>query len=229
MTIVYDDLVAAVAPTGMVVRGGFHASSAELPADLPALPLLGDGRRTRSVVIIGNAGGAMWDRFSAERTGGAAPLDRWTRDTLRPIADEFDATFVHPSDEPYQPFQRWAQLADDVWSSPIGLLIHPTFGLWHAYRGALLFATEVEGLPPVGGAESPCLTCADQPCLTTCPVDAFTASGYDSEACAGHVRSGASPTCLDDGCAARRSCPVGTEWRYEPDQMRFHMRAFAGM
>ena len=228
MTIVYDDLVAAVAPTGMVVRGGFHASAAKLHAGLPPMPLLDDGRPTRSVVIVGNAGGAMWGPFSDGRSDGPNPLDRWTRDTLRPIAAEFDATFLHPSDEPYQPFQRWAQLADDVWSSPIGLLVHSTFGLWHAYRGAFLTPVEVTDLPPVGRETSPCVTCVGQPCLTTCPVDAFGPSGYDGAACAGHVRSDASPNCLDDGCAARGACPVGVTWRYESEQMRFHMRAFIG-
>ena len=129
---------------------------------------------------------------------------------------------------PFQPFQQWAQRADTVWPSPIGLLIHPESGLWHAYRGAFLFDWPVSGLPARAQLESPCVTCRDQPCLTTCPVDAFTIEGYDAAGCARHVRSGREPTCLDDGCAARRACPVGVSYRYEPDQMRFHMRAFVG-
>ncbi len=88
---------------------------------------------------------------------------------LGPIAVSLGATFVHPSDEPFRPFQRWAQLADDVFSSPIGLLIHPEHGLWHAYRGAFLFAHELSDLPVTGLSESPCLTCADQPCLVDMP------------------------------------------------------------
>ncbi len=136
---------------------------------------------------------------------------------------------MHPSDEPFQPFQRWAQRADDVWPSPIGLLIHPVHGLWHAYRGAFLFADEVTGLPTVGIRSNPCLMCVDRPCLSTCPVDAFTPAGYDSASCAGHVRSDREPDCRADGCAARRACPVGVEFRYGPDQMRFHMDAFVGL
>ena len=219
----YGAVAEAVAATGMIARGGF------VPTDDDAVPDLPDGRRCRTVVVIGNSGGAMWGPFRAAETPGAHPLDRWTRATLQPIADELGAVYVHPSDEPFQPFQRWAQRADDVWQSPIGLLVHPRFGLWHAYRGAFLFATEVTDLPPVGERANPCLSCTDQPCRTTCPVDAFTADGYDSVACAGHVRSGEQPTCLDDGCAARCACPVGVEFRYGPDQMRFHMEAFVGM
>ena len=28
------------------------------------------------------------------------------------------------------------------------------------------------------------------------------------------------------GCSARRACPVGVAYRYEPTQARFHMEAF---
>lgn len=229
MTIDYADLAGAVAHTGMIVRGGFSPSSTDLPNDLPPIPELAGGREVRTVVIIGNAGRDVWPHFRAGETAGPNPLDRWTRQVLRPIADRFDATFVHPSDEPFQPFQRRAQLADDVWPSPIGLLVHPIFGLWHAYRGAFLLPDEVTGLPVVGDRTSPCLTCADQPCLTTCPVDAFSPGAYDSAACAAHVSSDDTPDCLHDGCAARCACPVGGAWRYDPDQMRFHMAAFVGM
>jgi hypothetical protein len=211
----YDQLVAAVEPTGMIVRGGFVVGPDD---DVPAV----------CVLVIGNAGGAMWPRFRSEVRDGADPLDAWTRSTLEPIAASFGAAFVHPSDEPFQPFQQWARRADDVWQSPIGLMIHPTYGLWHAYRGAFLFDRVVQGLPPTGRAAMPCLTCSDQPCLSTCPVDAFSADGYDSSSCREHVASTTGPDCLHDGCAARRACPVGVTLRYGHDQMLFHMRAFVG-
>ncbi|HEX6657026.1 MAG TPA: hypothetical protein VF065_03020, partial [Ilumatobacter sp.] len=132
------------------------------------------------------------------------------------------------SDEPYRPFQRWAQRAEGISQSPIGILIHPEHGLWHAYRGAFLFPFALDGVPPPSGDPSPCLSCADQPCLSACPVDAFTIGGYDADACRAHVRSRAEPVCIEAGCAARLACPIGTEHRYGPDQMHFHMRAFVG-
>lgn len=219
----YATIAAAIEPTGMVARGGFAVGAGD------AVPPIAEGQPTQTVVIVGNVTGPMWSRFDRERTPGPDPLDRWTRDVLSPIADRFGARFLHPSDRPFQPFQRWAQRADDVWQSPIGLLIHPEAGLWHAYRGALLFADTVAGLPAVGGLVSPCLACVDQPCLTACPVDAFTPNGYDGDACAGHVVSGRDPACLGLGCAARRACPVGAGREYPPDQMAFHMRAFVGI
>jgi hypothetical protein len=226
--VLYDEVAAAVAATGFIARGGF------VPAPTETVPSSVDGAPTRTVVVIGNAGPAFWPRFRAAQPDGSDPLDRWTRSVLGPLATRFGAAFVHPSDEPFQPFQRWAGRADDVWPSPIGLLVHPDHGLWHAYRGAFLFPVELTGLPPVGGRRSPCLDCADQPCLDACPVAAFRldeAGGtiYDVDACAGHVRSGDDPPCLDVGCAARLACPVNAGGRYEPDQMRFHMAAFAGV
>ena len=187
-----------------------------------------DGAATHTVVVIGNIGGEMWPLFRAAEQPVDDPLDAWTRSLLDPIAAGLGARFVHPSDEPFQPFQRWAQRAEGIGQSPIGLLIHPEYGLWHAYRGAFLFPHPIERMPSPIGMPSPCVTCDGQPCLTTCPVDAFTVGHYDADACRGHVRSGHDPQCLDDGCAARRACPVGVHFRYGPDQMRFHMRAFAG-
>ncbi|MDJ0771696.1 MAG: hypothetical protein QNJ12_23115 [Ilumatobacter sp.] len=219
----YEDIAAAVESIGMIARGGFS------PAPDDGVPPLADGRPTRTVIVIGNVGGAMWPHFRRGESPGADPLDRWTREQLRPVAARFDATYVHPSDEPYQPFQRWAQRAADVWQSPIGLLVHRRFGLWHAYRGAFLLAEPVDGVPTPAGGESPCVDCDGQPCLSTCPVGAFTDAGYDTVACADHVRSDRQPDCLAEGCAARRACPIGGDGRYGPDQMAFHMRAFVGM
>jgi hypothetical protein len=217
----YADVATAVRPTGMIARGGFH------PEPDDGIDPLPDGRAVRTIVLIGNVGRAMWPVFRGQEPAGDDPLDSWTRQVLTPIADELGASFVHPSDYPYRPFQQWARRADDVFTSPIGLLIHPTHGLWHAYRGAMLFGERILDLPSVGARRSPCDSCADRPCLHTCPVGAFGDDGYDTERCAGHLRSGRRPRCLDDGCAARLACPIGRASTYGDDQMQFHMRAFA--
>lgn len=235
----YDDIAAAIAHTDMVARGGFQVD----PASDDGVPPMPNGDAVATVVIVGNIGGHIWPRFRADEPTGPDPLDEWTRSELTPIAARFGAMFIHPSDEPYQPFQRWAQRADDVWQSPIGLLIHPEHGLWHAYRGAFLFPEPVSGLPPMGGHVSPCLSCVERPCLSACPVDAFTVghgstvvdgqpavASYDPVSCRGHVVDATvMPDCLHHGCAARVACPVNADGVYGPDQMEFHMRAFAGL
>jgi ferredoxin len=59
-----------------------------------------------------------------------------------------------------------------VFPSPIGLLVHPRWGLWHAWRGALAFPAPID-LPPLLQAPNPCTLCP-RPCLTggrqACPV-----------------------------------------------------------
>ena len=40
--------------------------------------------------------------------------------------------------------------AEAVAPSPLGILIHPDYGLWHAYRGALAFAERL-ALPRARG------------------------------------------------------------------------------
>ncbi len=209
---------------GLICRGGFHPG----PDDgVPA------GAAT--VVLVGNAGPGMWAAFTAaggpdapDSPPGPNRLDDWVRRVVTEIARDLGARALFPFDVPYLPFQRWAQRCEPVHPSPIGPLIHPRFGLWHAYRGALAF-TEAFPLPPVEPARSPCETCDDRPCLSACPVDAFQATdgvAYDVPACVAHLQSPAGDDCLGRGCLARRACPVGTDYLYAPDQARLHMEAF---
>lgn len=218
-----DDIAAAVARHGLIQRGGFHPTAADR---VPALP---GGAPAATLVMVGNAGPAMWQHFAAApemADGGADALDRWTRRVLSGIAGAFGAAALFPFDgPPYPPVQRWAMRAEPVHASPLGLLIHPEYGLWHAYRGALAFASRFD-LPPRADIASPCDSCIDRPCLTSCPVEAFSGSGYDVPACARHIDTPAGVDCMELGCRSRRACPVGQEYRYSPAQAEFHMLPF---
>lgn len=217
----HREIAEAFAGTGLELRGGFHAAEGE------SLPEALAGRPAASVVLIGNVGGSVWPAFSAARVEGPNPLDGWTRDVTAPIADRLGARAVYPSEPPWQPFQRWAMRAEPVSPSPIGILIHPEHGLWHAYRAALLFADRVADLPERAETQSPCLACVEKPCLSGCPVEAFRLGTLDLERCSGHLRGNQAPRCRELGCRARDACPVGREHRYPGAQIRFHMRAFA--
>lgn len=221
----HRDIEKACAVHGLLALAGFH-------------PAPGDGapQGTATLFLVGNAGPAMWEAFAAATppkaiAGARRPLDEWTKRVIDKIADRLGCRAVYPFDgPPYAPFQRWALKAGGVFPSPIGPLIHPEYGLWHAYRGALAFAERI-ALPAPPEARSPCETCAGKPCLTTCPVGAFTLDAepparYDVPKCVAHVSSAAGTDCLGGGCLARRACPVGRDYAYGTEQARFHMRKF---
>ncbi|MBZ9653231.1 hypothetical protein [Phyllobacterium lublinensis] len=216
-----DQIAAALEPYGLVQRGGFvfdEGNASSLSA-----------RGFRSVVLIGHHGSSIWPHFTGWRQDHpdvVDPLDQWSKDVLTAVAAEFDATAVFPSDRPYLPFQQWAIRAENLRPSPLGILIHPLYGLWHAYRGALLFDRVLE-FPRNGPQPHPCDDCQGKPCLSRCPVHAFSDGGYDVVRCRGHLASDEGQACLHGGCLARLACPVGREHNYNAPQMRFHMDAFA--
>ncbi|MCB1477633.1 MAG: ferredoxin [Rhodobiaceae bacterium] len=219
-----DNVAAALEPHGLVLRGGFHVGADEA-GDFPAAR---DGRPAVSVLLIGGAGGSFWPAFSHWLKGRPAmpdALDAWTVDVVAPVAETFGAVAVYPFAPPWQPFQRWAMRAENVQPSPLGILIHPDYGLWHAYRAALIFAGPLP-LPEPDNRPGPCETCADKPCLSACPVDAFSGTAYDLAECTGHLAAAASRDCHLIGCRARDACPEGQAYRYGEAQRRFHMAAF---
>ena len=190
------------------------------------MPNLCDGRTTHAVIVVGNAGPGMWDAFSQQSHCGPNPLDRWSRAVLERVAARHDADVVMPSDgPPFAPFQRWAKRAEPVFASPLGLLIHPEWGLWHGYRGALLFPTKI-AFPRHEPSKNPCDQCADKPCLSACPVHAFQLNEYLVDDCAAHLATPEGKACMDRGCLARHACPVGKAAYPGAEQAAFHMRAF---
>ena len=193
------------------------------------MPPLPDGRKPASLVLLGNVGASIWPAFQASPEaddGRPDPLNRWSQRLIDALAVRFGALALYPfGGPPHWPFQRWAQRAEPVGPSPIGMLIHPDHGLWHAYRGALAFAEAID-LPARDTRPSPCEGCIDKPCLTTCPVGAFTTAGYDVPACSAHIAAAAGRDCLEAGCLARRACPAGREGLYDAAQAGFHMAAF---
>lgn len=222
-----DAIGDALRAHGLALRGAFHPD----PAD--AVPPLAEGAAAGTIVLAGQAGPETWAAFARERRAEPDPLDAWSARALRSVAERFGAALVLPQDgPPFAPFQRWAQQAEAVHPSPLGILIHPEHGLWHAYRGALVFAARL-ALPARDPRPAPCASCDTRPCLSACPVAAFAAgpepgavARYDAARCAAHVASPAGAACRDGGCLARRACPIGRARAYPPAQQAFHMAAF---
>jgi hypothetical protein len=215
-------LVQCLHEYGLFPRGATRLTSQEIetygfPVDKPEL------------VLVGNIGSSYWPIFSqsAEYLDGEAdPLDRWSRRVANEIAAELALQPVYPfSGPPYYPFQQWAQRAEKLVQSPIGVMMHPEYGLWHSYRFALLgpeFAVVEDKTP----GESPCLSCDSKPCLQRCPVGAFDGNSYDVDRCAGYLLQTPQAECHSRGCLARYACPIAPQLSYVPAQGKFHLQAF---
>src|SRR5262245_62036526 len=191
---VIERLATALDEDGLILRGGFVFGAHEwAPAGL-------SGRPARSIILIGQAGVAPWPSFlrwleRQESRGLSDPLDKWSSEVIGKAARMVSARAVSPSDKPYLPFQQWAMRAEGLRPSPLGVLMHPEFGLWHAFRGALLFDVEI-AFPEPPAAVHLCDGCIDKPCLHACPVEAHSTAGFDHATCLDHVRSASGHACM---------------------------------
>lgn len=185
---------------------------------------------TRQMVLAGNAGSAMWGTFSDSpeyHDGRPDPLDRWSRRVGTDVASGLDARVVFPFEgPPWPPVLEWARRTGAVFPSPISMFIHSGYGLWHAYRFALLFDKPLPGVEPAPSRENPCLSCETRPCLSACPVDAFTGKVYRVDDCVAYLSADRDSNCRRTGCAARTACPFAVEFRYGGEHAGFHMAAF---
>jgi hypothetical protein len=219
-----DDIAVALADNGLILRGGFNFTTDDAP---PAGP---PGAVAKSVLLVGQAGAAPWPHFLRWREEHpeaiANPLDTWSREVIGAVAQEFGGRAVSPSDKPFLPFQQWAMLAEGLRPSPLGILMHPEYGLWHAYRGALLFEDEIV-VPHAHAGNHLCDTCVTKPCMKSCPVDAYSEDGFAYQSCLAHVRGATGSPCRTGGCLDRNACPYGMAYRYPADVQAFHMAAFA--
>lgn len=216
------NLTESLGEYGLFPRGVIRLTAEEIenygfPTDKPEL------------VLVGNIGSSYWPIFSQSAEyldGEAEPLDRWSQRVANQIAAELAVLPVYPfTGPPYYPFQQWAQRAEALVQSPLGVMMHSEFGLWHSYRFALLGA-EFDVAHEAVSAESPCLACESQPCLHRCPVSAIDGNGYDVERCASYLLQTTQAECLSRGCLARYACPIAADLRYLPEQGKFHLRAF---
>lgn len=221
-----DEIAAALATHGLILRGGFNFDALEpAPFGLSGFP-------AKSVLLVGQAGPAPWLHFlrwrQSQSEGLKNPLDTWSQEVIGKVAAAFGARAVSPSDRPYLPFQQWAMRAEGLSPSPLGILMHPEYGLWHAYRGALLFDVEISIQVPEKSIHL-CDACVGKPCMKACPVNAYSSAGFAYQECLGHVRGANGAPCRTGGCLDRNACPFGMAYRYPAEVQAFHMASFAGL
>ncbi|RFC68061.1 MULTISPECIES: hypothetical protein [Mesorhizobium] len=208
---------------GLSLRGGINFGMDD------DAPHGASGQPAKAVLLVGNVGAGFWPHFqqwySAQARRTENPLDEWSREVIGAAGALIGARAVLPNDRPFLPFQQWAMRAEGLRASPLGILMHPEYGLWHAYRGALLLNAE---LPDDGqvATEHLCDLCVEKPCLKACPVHAHQATGFAYQRCLQHVRSPAGADCRLGGCMDRNACPYGTKFRYPRAVQQFFMDAF---
>jgi epoxyqueuosine reductase len=196
----------------------------------------------RSIVVLGNGGDALWRSFKAysARTPGWSernnPLDDFTRAIveaeaaapMRSTGIGYVTVYPFGSRERNLNFMQLAMMAGLAGPSIIGVVVHPVFGPWIAFRAALLVEIEIDRPGEATGFD-PCSTCSSRACISACPAAAVSfPSGWDIPRCFAH-RIEAHPQCADR-CHARTACVLGPEYRYPDDELAYHqMRALRVM
>ncbi len=220
----FEQINSRLATSGLMVHAALHSS------DEYELPILQNGSRTETLLLIGNAGSSIWSTFynSPEYAdGNADPLDRWSRRLGEMIASEFAGEAIFPfTGPPFLPFLSWAKYADQAVNSPLGLSLHPDYGLWFGYRFALALSKQLDGLPEMSKSANLCENCSSKPCLHSCPVNAFSDNEYHFMQCVKFLSEYPMCECNQSGCAARHACPIGQRYKYKPEHAQFHMQAY---
>lgn len=184
------------------------------------LDRLGDRRGYRQLVLVGNAGPALWRAVTAAATPGEHPIDDFS---VRAVEGWLDAACgpvrrrrLYPGDVPLD-LQALGRLAGWHHDSPFKVGIHPRWGTWFGYRVALLTDTALPATRPLPSAP-PCEACRGRPCAGACPAGAIADEGFSLAQCIAYRRQPAS-RCAGT-CVARLACPVGVDQRYDEAQIR---------
>ncbi|ABD53549.1 hypothetical protein [Jannaschia sp. CCS1] len=211
----YETIDATAARRHLGIVGAFHPGPEDNAPD-----------GTGTLVLLAPRTNDFWTFFQSEpeaQDGAADPLDRWSTRTVGAIARVLKADALFPfGGPPWHPFISWARQSGSIHASPVSLLVHNDQGLMISFRGALALKETIPLTPP---RLTPCLLCA-APCETACPVDALSEEGYDTGACHAFLDTPAGADCLENGCKARRACPVSQSFDRDPAQSAYHMGQF---
>ncbi len=192
--------------------------------------------RARSIIVLGNGGGGLWRALNAHPTAHPGwwqrqhPLDDFTREVVERMllpalsGDGLEAVAAYPFlDQPCAfNFLELGRLAGLGAPSILGVLVHPVYGPWIAFRAIILLDADLDSLGEAAGFD-PCPSCTVRSCIPACPVGAVSAaSGWDVPRCARH-RVEVEADCADR-CHARVGCVLGPEHRYPDEELAYHQR-----
>ena len=198
--------------------------------------------KAKSIVVIANGGGALWLglRRHAEHHPGwwerENPLDDFTRTivekeiepVIRQSRCRYTMVFPFTSGATTLNFIELGKVAGLGGSSILGVVVHPKFGPWIAFRAAIL-VDELIDAPGEAASFDPCPSCTQRSCIAACPTAAVAfPSGWDIPRCLAY-RIESEPDCTPR-CHARVACVLGPQYRYPEDELAYHQRrALAAM
>ena len=229
----FDEITRVAGPFGLNLTASLPVERYELTAS-PAYRARAISAGCRSIVAIGNGGGDFWRAFKAHVAKNPGwlrrdnPLDDFTREVVeKEIATRVRAagvgcTVVYPFSDGGATlnFMQLAMLAGLAGPSIIGVVVHPRFGPWIAFRAALLLDYELDR-PGTAIGFDPCPTCSTRSCIGACPAAAVSFdSGWNILACLAH-RVEAHPDC-SERCHARVACVLGPDKRYPDEELAYH-------
>ena len=196
----------------------------------------------RSIVVIANGGGALWQALqlhARQKPGWFTrdhPLDDFTREVVEnqivPAVQSagLSSTTIYPfmSSGRTLNFIELGKIAGLAGPSILGVVVHPRFGPWMAFRAALLVDEDID-LPGEAIGFDPCPTCESRSCVPACPTGAVAfPAGWDIPRCLNY-RIESEADCAPR-CHSRVACVLGPEHRYPDDEVAYHQRrALAAM
>ena len=183
----------------------------------------------QSAVVFANGGTLFWERFIEDITANPEhftehqhPIDDFVLRCLEAVdpAPENTRRWITCSENAtvFLDFRILAERAGIGHQSPVGLLIHPEYGLWVSLRMVLLTTERISRTDLT--TDSPCTDCEAKPCVSACPAGAVSISaGWSVQKCASFHRES---TVCEGICHSRRYCPIGRQHRHSRLQHLYH-------
>ncbi len=231
----------AAAPYGLNLVAATSASRYDAAAK-PEVRTGAVANGYRSIVIVGNGGGAFWNAYQRHLAANPGwerrehPLDEFTRTMVgEKIAPALiRAAVPHAVIYPFMSsgrtlnFMEAGKSAGLAGPSIIGVMVHPVYGPWIAFRAAILLREEIDE-PGEARAFDPCPSCTARTCISACPANAVSyPGGWNIPKCLTH-RVEVEADCAAR-CHARAACVLGPQHRYPDDELAYHqMRALKSM
>ncbi len=173
----------------------------------------------RQLLLIGHAGRQLWKSMKAAGVHSEHPVDDFTVQVVREwfarCQPQNTYEIIYPGTHLIG-LQRLGQLAGWHHATPFMVGIDREWGTWYAYRAVVLADTRFEPTVPLKTA-APCHHCEHKACIATCPGAALDDGQLNLGKCVAY-RKRAESHCKAT-CLARVICPVGSQHRYDDEQM----------